>query len=86
MSTLSTYGLSIGYQTRQGRRVVQADLNLQLRPGELAGLIGPNGSGKSTLMRTLAGLQPPLAGGWRWPGATCTTCRSGKSPASSPWC
>ena len=62
MSTLSTYGLSIGYQTRQGRRVVQADLNLQLRPGELAGLIGPNGSGKSTLMRTLAGLQPPLAG------------------------
>ena len=62
MFPLSTYGLSIGYLARQGKRVVQAGLNLQLRPGELVGLIGPNGSGKSTLMRTLAGLQPPLAG------------------------
>lgn len=62
MFPLSTYNLSIGYLARQGKRVVQAGLNLQLRPGELVGLIGPNGSGKSTLMRTLAGLQPPLAG------------------------
>ncbi len=56
-------GLTIGY--RQGRHaavVVARDLNLSLEPGELVCLLGPNGAGKTTLMRTLAGMQPPLAG------------------------
>ncbi|MFN8447527.1 MAG: ABC transporter ATP-binding protein [Anaerolineae bacterium] len=35
---------------------------LSLRAGELVCLIGPNGAGKSTLIRTLAGMQLPLAG------------------------
>lgn len=50
--------LTIGY----GVRVVQKDLNLQIRRGELICVLGPNGCGKSTLLRTLAGLQPALAG------------------------
>ena len=34
----------------------------RLRERELVCLLGPNGAGKSTLMRTVAGMQPPLAG------------------------
>ncbi len=33
-----------------------------LHPGEVLVLRGPNGSGKTTLLRTIAGLQPALAG------------------------
>jgi iron complex transport system ATP-binding protein len=59
---LSTIGLSAGYRTRAGDNILFRDLNLALYPGELICLMGPNGSGKSTLIRTLAGLQKPLAG------------------------
>jgi len=62
MSILTTQNLSIGYSKKGKTDVIQSELNLQLRAGELVCLIGPNGSGKSTLMRTLAGLQKPLSG------------------------
>lgn len=43
---------------RSGRRVgVFSDLELDIRPGEMFGLVGPSGSGKSTLLRVLAGLE-----------------------------
>ena len=58
MSVLTVQHLTIGYR----KRVVAADLSLELRAGELVCLLGPNGAGKSTLMRTLAGMQPPLSG------------------------
>jgi branched-chain amino acid transport system ATP-binding protein len=38
------------------------DLSLHVEPGEIVVLIGPNGAGKTTLMRTVSGLQQPLAG------------------------
>ncbi len=62
MTTLTTNHLTIGYS--HGRRTTQVleDINITLHPGELTCLIGPNGAGKSTLMRTLAGMQTPLAG------------------------
>ncbi|MDW8144699.1 MAG: ABC transporter ATP-binding protein [Roseiflexaceae bacterium] len=65
MSTivLATENLSIGYAPRRGpRRVIAANLNLALHAGEVVCLLGPNGVGKSTLLRTLVGMQPPLAG------------------------
>jgi len=62
MSILKTQNLTIGYSKKGKTVVVQSDLNLELRAGELVCLIGPNGSGKSTLLRTLAGLQKPLMG------------------------
>ncbi len=61
-SVLSTHNLSIGYSKKQHKTVVQSNLNLELRAGELVCLIGQNGCGKSTLLRTLAGLQKPLHG------------------------
>ncbi len=62
MSILTTQNLSIGYLKKRKTNVVQSDLNLVLKAGELVCLIGPNGSGKSTLLRTLVGLQKPLSG------------------------
>lgn len=50
--------LSIGY----GQQVVQQGLDLQAAAGELVCVLGTNGCGKSTLLRTIAGLQPALAG------------------------
>lgn len=61
MTPLSTQGLTVGYSARR-RHVVLADLDLRIEPGELVCLVGPNGSGKSTLLRTIAGMQPSLAG------------------------
>jgi len=37
-------------------------VDLEIRPGEVVGLVGENGAGKSTLMRILAGTQRPSTG------------------------
>lgn len=50
---------------RRSATVVLADLRLTARAGRLTVLLGGNGSGKSTLLRSVAGLQPLLAGGVR---------------------
>jgi sodium transport system ATP-binding protein len=39
-----------------------ADINLELRDGEITGLLGLNGAGKSTLLRLIYGLQTPSTG------------------------
>ena len=39
-----------------------SDVNLELPPGRLVGVIGPNGSGKSTLLRAILGLVPHRRG------------------------
>ena len=61
---LQLRGLCAGYPARRGRRErrVLTDVDATAAPGELIALIGPNGTGKSTLLRTVAGLQPALAG------------------------
>jgi ABC-2 type transport system ATP-binding protein len=38
------------------------DLNLEIRPGEVFGLLGPNGSGKTTTIKMLLGLLYPTKG------------------------
>ena len=59
--SISTNNLTIGYD----HHVVQRDLKFELHPGEMVCMLGPNGCGKSTLLRTLAGLQPALAGSFK---------------------
>lgn len=59
---LSAKQLSIGYQADQRHIAVAQGLNCELYGGEFVCLLGPNGAGKSTLIRTLAGMQAPLAG------------------------
>ncbi|MDT5141368.1 MAG: ribose transport system ATP-binding protein [Mycobacterium sp.] len=43
-------------------------VSLQLRPGQVHGLVGANGAGKSTLIKIIAGAERPTAGGLRWQG------------------
>jgi branched-chain amino acid transport system ATP-binding protein len=55
---LKVQGLHAGY----GRSPVLFDVNLQVAPGEIVGLLGRNGMGKTTLVRTVMGLIRPTAG------------------------
>ncbi len=60
---LETRALSIGYRSfRRRTRVVTANINVDVQPGELVCLLGQNGAGKSTLLRTLAGAQRAVSG------------------------
>lgn len=47
---------------RFGSLVAVRGLNLQIRRGEIFGLLGPNGSGKTTTIRMLCGLLDPSEG------------------------
>ncbi|HSX37815.1 MAG TPA: ABC transporter ATP-binding protein [Chlamydiales bacterium] len=38
------------------------DIDLEVQPGEVVGIIGPNGSGKSTLLKLLSRITPPTKG------------------------
>ncbi|MBI9052027.1 MAG: ABC transporter ATP-binding protein [Anaerolineaceae bacterium] len=37
-------------------------VSLEVKPGEIFGIIGPNGSGKTTLLRTISGILHPIEG------------------------
>jgi len=51
-----------GLTKRFGGLTAVKNLNLDLRAGEIFGLIGPNGSGKSTAMKAIMGIERPSAG------------------------
>ena len=45
-----------------GDKEVLKDVNLEIKKGEVIGLIGPSGSGKSTLIRCINNLEQPTSG------------------------
>jgi ABC-2 type transport system ATP-binding protein len=62
---------------RYGETVALDGVDLELRAGEVHGLVGPNGAGKSTLLSTLLGLVRPTAGAVEVLGAPAACGRSG---------
>ncbi|MFJ7971619.1 methionine ABC transporter ATP-binding protein [Psychrobacillus sp. NPDC096389] len=50
------------FQTKQGTIIAVDDVNLDIKQGEIFGIIGYSGAGKSTLIRLLNGLEKPTAG------------------------
>ena len=59
---LKTENLSIGYASKKTTSVIANNINIELKQGELIGLVGANGIGKSTFLRTLTSIQAPLDG------------------------
>src|SRR5258706_15222620 len=51
------------------------DLTINVREGEIFGLIGPNGSGKSTTVNLICGLFPVTAGQIPFRGADITVAQ-----------
>ncbi|CAA9523299.1 MAG: ABC transporter, ATP-binding protein (cluster 9, phospholipid) [uncultured Sphingomonas sp.] len=49
-------------ENRFGDQIVHQDLDLDVRRGEIIGVVGGSGTGKSVLMRSVIGLQTPTAG------------------------
>lgn len=58
MFRLCVYGVTLGY----GDQIVLRDIDLEIKPGEMVGIIGPNGCGKSTLIKGITGLITPRSG------------------------
>lgn len=58
-------------------------VSLDIRPGEVIGLIGANGAGKSTLMRILTGIAAPDAGTFRLAGTAVDPAAFGPREAQA---
>lgn len=51
-----------GLKNQFGTHVVHEALDLDVRRGEILGIVGGSGTGKSVLLRSITGLQRPVAG------------------------
>jgi phospholipid/cholesterol/gamma-HCH transport system ATP-binding protein len=49
-------------KTQFGAQAIHQDLDLDVRRGEILGIVGGSGTGKSVLLRTIIGLNRPAAG------------------------
>ncbi|HHI88451.1 MAG TPA: ATP-binding cassette domain-containing protein, partial [Hellea balneolensis] len=53
---------AVNLRTQFGENVIHENLNLELRAGEILGVVGGSGAGKSVLLNTLLGLKQPDGG------------------------
>ncbi|HMS20886.1 ABC transporter ATP-binding protein [uncultured Sphingorhabdus sp.] len=51
-----------GLRNAFGEQVIHDQLDLDVHPGEILGVVGGSGTGKSVLMRSIIGLQEPVEG------------------------
>ncbi len=51
---------NIGFKYEE--KQILKDISLEVKAGEILGILGPNGSGKSTLLRVMDGILPPEKG------------------------
>jgi ribose transport system ATP-binding protein len=61
-------------------------VNLEVREGEVVGLIGENGAGKSTLLKIIIGVQPPSSGEMTCMGSLCPKTPMDPTRRGSAWC
>lgn len=57
-----------GVSKQFGKQVALQNVSLEMKPGEVYGLLGTNGAGKSTLMKILTGIIPFEAGTIQYDG------------------
>jgi lipoprotein-releasing system ATP-binding protein len=69
---LSIRGLRRTYVTQAGELPVLKGVDLDVRPGEIVGLIGPSGSGKSSLLHAAGLLEHPDGGRISIEGRDCS--------------
>ncbi|MDB5437455.1 MAG: rsaD [Phenylobacterium sp.] len=60
---------TLNYAPPGANKLLLANINFTLEPGEILGVIGPSGAGKSTLARLLVGIWRPVNGVVRLDGA-----------------
>ena len=65
---LELRGLQRDFPAGEGTITVLADVNLDIRAGEMVAIVGASGSGKSTLMNILGCLDKPSTGSYRVAG------------------
>jgi len=64
MDIIAARDLTVGY----GRTEVLCRVGFSIPEGRITAVVGVSGSGKSTLLKTLAGLLPPIEGGFEFDG------------------
>lgn len=64
--------LNKSYQTQTGTVLALKDIDLEVQPGEIFGIIGKSGAGKSSLLRCVNLLEQPTSGVVRVAGQTLT--------------
>ncbi len=61
-----------GIEKRFGALTALAEIDLEVAPGDVLGIIGPNGSGKTTLLNTVTGAYAPSGGRISFQGTDIT--------------
>ena len=71
---------NVGRTFSQGQEKLRVldSVALDIKPGEIVGLLGPSGSGKSTLLQIAGLLEPPTTGLVQIAGVDCSKARDAK--------